>query len=565
MLAHLVLLASLAIDQTPRVKDETIEVSLVNVDVVVTDKSGNHVTGLTKDDFVIVDDGKPQAITNFTEYRDAAGGGTQDASPDASQQASLPRAIVVWIDDFHVPNFRKDPLFAALKTTLHAMIRPSDGVMIVHWRVRPSIVVPYTNDLARVDAALDEISAASTGVKLDFVSQARAERDLIMNAIAGHDSGGLNDPAPGSPGAPQRTDFYGNRIGSIDPNRDAWVTYDNGGLDEMYMESHMALWELKEKVLAMKAVLSSMPPDSRKAMIVLPNALSLTAMSGSDALFGVSNRRVSPQDRERFGSKRLMQSLLDAATSHGVTLYPMIPEGISAPDSVEDAMRVDRYEDMLKATTVLSSLADLSGGLMASNPLEAQTLLPRVHEDLSSYYSLAYRTPSRFDDKTRKLTVRAKNPHYVVRARREFVERTPAMEIRDRVVAALFQADGQRQSEIAIELQLGKMKAVGGNSYLVPATVRIPASALMVTDGNKPKGAFTVYVASARATGVGGNVVQQTLSFRPSDVPPDGMFKYDCELLTDLQTTRVSVAVLDEVSRSMGFTRSEMPRRVGRK
>src|SRR5205807_5287341 len=44
----------------------SIEVPMVTVDVVVTDKSGNFITGLKKDNFRILEDGVPQTITNFS-------------------------------------------------------------------------------------------------------------------------------------------------------------------------------------------------------------------------------------------------------------------------------------------------------------------------------------------------------------------------------------------------------------------------------------------------------------------------------------------------------------------
>src|SRR5258705_6814243 len=47
---------------------ETIEVSLVNLDVFVTDKAGNRVRGLKKDDFEILENGVKQPITNFAEF-----------------------------------------------------------------------------------------------------------------------------------------------------------------------------------------------------------------------------------------------------------------------------------------------------------------------------------------------------------------------------------------------------------------------------------------------------------------------------------------------------------------
>ncbi|MEA2328791.1 MAG: hypothetical protein QOE68_3750, partial [Thermoanaerobaculia bacterium] len=47
--------ASFAAPQQPLT--ESIEVRVANIDVVVRDKAGNPVTGLTKDDFEIFEDG----------------------------------------------------------------------------------------------------------------------------------------------------------------------------------------------------------------------------------------------------------------------------------------------------------------------------------------------------------------------------------------------------------------------------------------------------------------------------------------------------------------------------
>src|SRR5687768_11349474 len=47
---------------------DTIDVSIVNVDVFVTDKQGKRVAGLTPNDFEIRENGRVQPITNFAEY-----------------------------------------------------------------------------------------------------------------------------------------------------------------------------------------------------------------------------------------------------------------------------------------------------------------------------------------------------------------------------------------------------------------------------------------------------------------------------------------------------------------
>lgn len=52
--------------QPPPETSISVESNLVNVDVVVTDQDGDVLTGLTKNNFRISDDGQPQQITNFT-------------------------------------------------------------------------------------------------------------------------------------------------------------------------------------------------------------------------------------------------------------------------------------------------------------------------------------------------------------------------------------------------------------------------------------------------------------------------------------------------------------------
>ena len=42
-----------------------VEVNYVDVDVVVTDEKGNFVSGLTREDFEVFEDGKPQKVDTF--------------------------------------------------------------------------------------------------------------------------------------------------------------------------------------------------------------------------------------------------------------------------------------------------------------------------------------------------------------------------------------------------------------------------------------------------------------------------------------------------------------------
>src|SRR5437879_2058780 len=58
-------------DEPPRLPriQSSAELTLTNVDVVVTDKKGTHVLGLVPDDFEVMQDGKPMKVSNFQEVR----------------------------------------------------------------------------------------------------------------------------------------------------------------------------------------------------------------------------------------------------------------------------------------------------------------------------------------------------------------------------------------------------------------------------------------------------------------------------------------------------------------
>src|SRR3954463_8597665 len=94
---------------------EVIEVHVANVDVVVLDRAGKPITGLTKDDFQLFEDGKPQPLTNFYEMRSQTLAASEPAAAGApAAQASEPsseakkRSIVVFFDSSSIAFFGRN-------------------------------------------------------------------------------------------------------------------------------------------------------------------------------------------------------------------------------------------------------------------------------------------------------------------------------------------------------------------------------------------------------------------------------------------------------------------------
>ena len=95
------------IRQAPPSVTFQVEVNYVDVDVVVTDEEGNFISGLTREDFEVFEDGKPQKVDMFSLGRDPGRAGRRvllgdrQVSIDA-QSNRLPfagRLYVIVLDD----------------------------------------------------------------------------------------------------------------------------------------------------------------------------------------------------------------------------------------------------------------------------------------------------------------------------------------------------------------------------------------------------------------------------------------------------------------------------------
>src|SRR6059058_5308998 len=76
-------------NQLPKLA-ESIDVKVINVDVVVTDKKGNPITGLTKDDFELYENGQPKVISNFYEVEGKKATSIAITPPGAEKPVAAP-------------------------------------------------------------------------------------------------------------------------------------------------------------------------------------------------------------------------------------------------------------------------------------------------------------------------------------------------------------------------------------------------------------------------------------------------------------------------------------------
>lgn len=519
---------------------ETIEVSIVNVDVFVTDKAGRRVQGLTKDDFQVLENGVKQPLTNFAEYATSI-----DPMPDAKQtEAPLQkRTMVVFVERFRLPGVKAAAIVGSMKKLLHDTIRPGDTATVVTWyRGRLETLQTYTDDLGALDRALDAIQVQNTGATHDEYGQARtAAQDVEDFELEAQD--------------------FAQEAGAAE----ATIAVMQQGADDMKgmagrTDALRARADLELKVRTINAVMRSMAGfDGKRVLLLATHRLSKIAGAEFYWANGVVES-LDGLDRMELDTSSTIRSLHETANANGVTIYPMFPEGLGSSSApVTSAGRFQpggssafEYFIQDNEVPVLKELAARTGGKPAWGSNETVDLLNSVRDDFETYYSLAYRTTPRSKDKARAVEVRLKDPRLRVRSRRAVIEKSDVTRMEDHVLASLFRTDAGATLPFSV-----KVGTPRGKKLRIPVTIRVPISALTILpNGPNQSGGFSVYVAwGAKIGGISEATHERQLFHIPNhDVAraKKSFFTYDFEIAADRRTERISVGVVDEVSREYG-------------
>jgi len=116
-----------------------VNVKLVNVFVNVTDRNGAIVGGLTRDDFAVTEDGKPQTIAVF------------------ERQSEVPLAITLAIDTSGSVKKDMSDEAGAARRFAHAILRPQDQMSVLQFATTVRVLAPFSNKISQVDRGLSEL------------------------------------------------------------------------------------------------------------------------------------------------------------------------------------------------------------------------------------------------------------------------------------------------------------------------------------------------------------------------------------------------------------------------
>jgi VWFA-related protein len=141
----------------------TVRVELVNVLTTVTDKKNRLITDLTKDDFRIFEDGRPQQIRFF------------------SRETDLPLRIGLLIDTSNSIRGRLHFEQEAAIDFLNEVLRPGkDSAFVVAFDVEPQLIQDYTDDVEKLSTGINSLQAGGVTTLYDAIHFACKEKLYIF-------------------------------------------------------------------------------------------------------------------------------------------------------------------------------------------------------------------------------------------------------------------------------------------------------------------------------------------------------------------------------------------------
>ncbi|MFB3827908.1 MAG: VWA domain-containing protein [Bryobacteraceae bacterium] len=434
-------LALAALAQQPEVVFRT-TTNLVVLDVTVRDRSGKDITGLTKSDFTVIEDGKPQSIAVF-EFQNLE---TRPLAPPRAQVAAAEPA---------------KPRPQAITTAAPGKIQYQDRRLMVllfdfssmpppdQLRAQQSALKFLDEHMTAADMVAIMTFASELEVKQDFTH----DRDLLASVIKAFPIGEASELA--------EEGDTGDETG------------EDTGAAFQADESEFNIFNTDRKLSALES--------AAKMLAGLPEKKALVYFSSGVGKTGVENQSQ-------------LRSTINAAVRANVAFYPVDARGLMAMVPGGDASRgssrgsgiftgasqrqqAGRFQDQQE--TLVSLAADTGGrALLDSNDLAMGIV--QAQQDVRSYYILGYySTNTAMDGRFRRVQVKlASHPQARLDYRsgyfgaKQFGNFTAADKERH-LEEALMLGDPVTDLPLAVEVNWFR---IGRDRYFVPVAVKIPGS-----------------------------------------------------------------------------------------
>jgi VWFA-related protein len=360
-----------------------VRVDYVEVDALVTDRQGQFVRDLKKEDFQILEDGKPQTIANFStvdipiERADRPLYAASPIEPDVrtNERPFDGRVYVMVIDDLHTLFGRSSRVKVAARQFIQNNLGANDLMAVVHTAGPTDANQEFTGNKRLLLAAVDRVM----GQKVQSATLSRTQE--YYNTRDQRQAGDpLNDPDEAERGFKARSTLASLR------NVSDWFASVRGRRKAILFVSEGIDYDINDVFGNNSA--STIIDDTRD--------LIASATKANVAIYGIDPRGLTD-----LGDESITVQAFPDDTSLGVGTSSLYNEVRLSQDS-------------------LRTISDETGGFAVVNRNQFNTAFDRIVQDNSSYYVLAYYPPTDKPGKFHKIDVRVTRPGVTVRARRGY-------------------------------------------------------------------------------------------------------------------------------------------------
>jgi VWFA-related protein len=479
---------------------EAIQVRTAEVEVVVTDRKGNRITGLGREEFTLYEDGQSVELTGFAAFAPAAeqaptaAGSAELVAPPPPQPVAAPKptaSVVVLLDNQSLTlSGRKRLLEQVRRLVTELGPEARIGVMSQDSPGELRMGLAPSEDRAAVLAAIETASKVVPRGNQTYSETQRLAREIGVAPGPGEDvmmGGGAGAPVAQT----NAQDLYDQ------------ITAHASQLQAQAMSTAAALEQLVE-------ALAGLP--GRKAVVMVsggvPQKPAEALISAWRNRFGQSNeawRISSPFDEQQGDVSTVLARTAAHANGSRVAIYglvaPAVPGRLSADMGAGDAWtETEEWKANINLRDSMQQLVGPTGGV-AGFDQGAKLVVNAIGADLESYYTLAYTPRERGRGRDHKLKVEVSRPGLSVRHRLAYRERTSGEQMAEHTRAALL--FGWQDNPLGIAVDVGApTPGERRNTSELPLTITLPLSqVVLVPQGPVHEGRLSIHVAATDEAG----------------------------------------------------------------
>jgi VWFA-related protein len=463
---------------------DAVEVKVASVEVVVEDKDGNKISGLTAADFQLFEDGAAQQIEYFTAQENGQAkllGSEEEEAPAANAMPTTERVhMAVFIDDVHLSQNNRNLVFGRLKEYLESSLKPSDLVMIARLSDRLVIEQPFTADVAALNAALDRLAT-----RAGSAMQMEAQYQRIVTEIV-NTSTPTDEQEEAGRGGLAQSRMSGQEVAKVAAASQA---------REIVAFSEERRIRVLGTIKALESAVGSLAGlPGRKALVYLSDGLPVRAAAGLSEIWRDKYEQWAMQNGERdilseltrassmsIEAENQLKAMTTTASAAKVAFYVLSPGGKVGRSIASAEMRGTTSGGSFRGNATeafeneqaLFQLAEATGGKALTRNTDIASLLEDVRDDFGTFYSLGYKPQAEAKDGNRKIVVKVRDrPDAKVRYTHTLGDMDPIEQLREMTLSALYH--GLSDNPLKVEIEPKPATELGGDKYRVDMMIKIP-------------------------------------------------------------------------------------------